>query len=105
MSFRRFWKIPLAQTKEIICVQDDVLPYTTRSARVYGSPYTKRPLLLERYQIVMKGEEYIEPLWFMAVGEGFEPSNPFWGLRDFESRAFDHSAIPPGKVYHETALC
>ena len=31
----------------------------------------------------------------MAVGEGFEPSNPFWGLRDFESRAFDHSAIPP----------
>ena len=31
----------------------------------------------------------------LAEGEGFEPSRPFWGLRDFESRAFDHSAIPP----------
>ena len=32
---------------------------------------------------------------FMAEREGFEPSRPFWGLRDFESRAFDHSAISP----------
>ena len=31
----------------------------------------------------------------MAEREGFEPSNPFWGLRDFESRAFNHSAISP----------
>ncbi len=31
----------------------------------------------------------------LAEREGFEPSNPFWGLRDFESRAFDHSAISP----------
>lgn len=31
----------------------------------------------------------------MAEREGFEPSRPFRGLRDFESRAFDHSAISP----------
>ncbi len=31
----------------------------------------------------------------MAEREGFEPSKPFWGLRDFESRAFDHSATSP----------
>ena len=35
----------------------------------------------------------------MAEREGFEPSNPLWGLRDFESRAFDHSAISPWLVY------
>ncbi len=34
-------------------------------------------------------------IWELAEREGFEPSNPFWGLRDFESRAFDHSAISP----------
>ncbi len=34
----------------------------------------------------------------MAEREGFEPSKPFWGLRDFESRAFDHSAISPADV-------
>jgi hypothetical protein len=32
---------------------------------------------------------------YVAEREGFEPSRPFWGLRDFESRAFDHSAISP----------
>ncbi len=32
---------------------------------------------------------------YLAEREGFEPSRPFWGLRDFESRAFDHSAISP----------
>jgi hypothetical protein len=31
----------------------------------------------------------------MAEREGFEPSRPFWGLHDFESCAFDHSAISP----------
>ena len=31
--------------------------------------------------------------------EGFEPSKRFWRLRDFQSRAFDHSAISP----YETA--
>ncbi len=35
----------------------------------------------------------------MAVGEGFEPSRAFGALRDFESRAFDHSAIPPSALY------
>ncbi len=36
--------------------------------------------------------------FYVAEREGFEPSNPLWGLRDFESRAFDHSAISPGRV-------
>ncbi len=31
----------------------------------------------------------------MAEREGFEPSRPFWGLHDFESCAFDHSATSP----------
>ena len=31
----------------------------------------------------------------MAEREGFEPSKPFRGLRDFESRAFGHSATSP----------
>ena len=37
----------------------------------------------------------------MAEREGFEPSRPLWGLRDFESRAFDHSAISPKIYYNE----
>ena len=32
---------------------------------------------------------------YMAEREGFEPSKPFWGLHDFQSCAFDHSAISP----------
>src|SRR3989344_2108711 len=31
----------------------------------------------------------------VAEREGFEPSRPFGGLLDFESSAFDHSAISP----------
>ncbi len=27
----------------------------------------------------------------MAEKEGFEPSKPFWGLRDFQSRALDRT--------------
>lgn len=26
---------------------------------------------------------------------GFEPMKPFWSLRTFQARAFDHSAISP----------
>ncbi len=32
---------------------------------------------------------------FLAEREGFEPSIPFWGIPDFESGAFDHSATFP----------
>ena len=28
---------------------------------------------------------------FLAEKEGFEPSKPFWGLRDFQSRALDRT--------------
>lgn len=31
----------------------------------------------------------------MAEREGFEPSIPLWGIPDFESGAFDHSATSP----------
>ncbi len=42
---------------------------------------------------------------YVAEREGFEPSNPLWGLRDFESRAFDHSAISPlCTVSHFTSM-
>ena len=34
----------------------------------------------------------------MAERGGFEPPRPFWGLHDFESCAFDHSATSPKVV-------
>ena len=33
------------------------------------------------------------------MGVGFEPTKPLWGLTDFKSVAFDHSAIPPWGFY------
>lgn len=37
----------------------------------------------------------------MAVGQGFEPREPF-GSTVFKTAAFDHSASPPKKIY---AVC
>ncbi len=53
-------------------------------------------------QINMKSPQFIH---FMAEREGFEPSVPFCeGTRDFQSRAFDRSAISPcislQKIYY-----
>lgn len=32
-----------------------------------------------------------------AERAGFEPAKPFWSLRTFQARAFDHSATSPEK--------
>ena len=34
--------------------------------------------------------------YFVAEEKGFEPLHQFPGLRDFESRLFDHLSTPPG---------
>ena len=33
-----------------------------------------------------------------AERAGFEPAKPFWSLRTFQARAFDHSATSPLKL-------
>ena len=33
----------------------------------------------------------------LAERAGFEPAKPFWSLRTFQARAFDHSAASPFK--------
>ena len=35
---------------------------------------------------------------FFTERVGFEPTKRFWRLRDFQSRAFDHSAISPYRM-------
>jgi hypothetical protein len=40
--------------------------------------------------------------FIVAEREGFEPSIPFWGIPDFESGAFNHSATSPWGLERQT---
>ena len=61
-------------------------PHASRSSlRVNFSSLSSQIIVLRKRDTIL----------IVAEREGFEPSNPFGGLRDFESRAFDHSAISP----------
>ena len=40
---------------------------------------------------------FFNQLKIKAERAGFEPAKPFWSLRTFQARAFDHSATSPRK--------
>src|SRR3989338_3731679 len=50
------------------------------------------PLRTNKGRYVLAPQRY---LGVVAEKEGFQPSRPCGGLLDFESSAFDHSAISP----------
>ena len=50
------------------------------------------------FQIPPHHQKSPTPSWggtFLAEEKGFEPLHPVTGLRDFESRLFDHLSTPP----------
>ena len=68
-----------------------------KSSRTPKNQHLKKSLVLNSLR-VMNINTFgikINSLYTMADREGFEPSVPFRGTHDFQSCAFDHSAIYP----------
>ena len=71
-----------------------------RTKKVFAGHFFTPPSVGPSFQIPPSTAEKRTPsgwmgFFFLAEKEGFEPSIPFWGIRDFQSRALGHYATSP----------